>query len=143
MGSLSVWGNIRGFTVTEYVWSRDSGIFRRWWAKVVSPYNDSKDDSEPDTVDSEDEPISIEEGDRILATSLLPPPPMEICASSTISQRLVEAFQTNMEATTPVLEYLKEFTLVFSKQTFNVLHSVSHSQLCLCLRPSSDVAAGT
>ena len=26
-----------------------------------------------------------------------------------------------MEATTPVLEYLKEFTLVFSKQTFDVL----------------------
>ena len=38
MGSSSVWGNIRGFTVTEYVRSRDSGIFRRWWAKVVSPY---------------------------------------------------------------------------------------------------------
>ena len=39
MRSSSVWGNIRGFTVTEYVQSRDSGIFRRWWAKVVSPYN--------------------------------------------------------------------------------------------------------
>ena len=39
MGSSSVWGNIRGFTVMEYVRSRDSGIFRRWWAKVVSPYN--------------------------------------------------------------------------------------------------------
>ena len=38
MGSSLVWGNIRGFTVTEYVRSRDSGIFRRWWAKVVSPY---------------------------------------------------------------------------------------------------------
>ena len=46
---------------------------------------------------------------------------MEIHASSTISQRLAEAFQTNMEAMTPVLEYLKEFTLVFSKQTFDVL----------------------
>ena len=39
MGSLSVWGNIQGFTVTEYVRSCDSGIFRRWWAKVVSPYS--------------------------------------------------------------------------------------------------------
>ena len=38
MGSSLVWGNIRGFTVTEYVRSRDSGIFQRWWAKVVSPY---------------------------------------------------------------------------------------------------------
>ena len=46
---------------------------------------------------------------------------MEIRTSSTISQRLAEAFQTNMEATTLVLEYLKEFTLVFSKQTFDVL----------------------
>ena len=83
--------------------------------------HDSEDDSEPDTIDSEDEPISIEEGDWILATGLLPPPPMEIHTSSTISQRLAEAFQTNMEATNPVLEYLKEFTSVFSKQTFDVL----------------------
>ena len=83
--------------------------------------HDSEDDSELNTVDSEDEPISIEEGDQILATGLLPPPPMEICALSTISQRLAEAFQTNTEATTSVPEYLKEFTLVFSKQTFDVL----------------------
>ena len=83
--------------------------------------HDSEDDSEPDTVDSEDEPISIEEGDWILATGLLPPPLMEICTLSTISQRLAEAFQTNIEATTPVPEYLKEFTSVFSKQTFDVL----------------------
>ena len=39
MGSSSVWGNIQGFTVTEYVQSHDSGIFRRWWVKVVSPYS--------------------------------------------------------------------------------------------------------
>ena len=39
MGLSSVWGNIRGFTVTEYVQSRDSGIFRRWWVKVESPYS--------------------------------------------------------------------------------------------------------
>ena len=83
--------------------------------------HDSEGDSELDTIDSEDEPISIEEGDQIVATSLLPPPLMEICTSSTISQRLAEGFQTNMEATTPVLEYLKEFTSVFSKQTFDVL----------------------
>ena len=24
--------------MTEYVWSCDSGIFRSWWPKVVSPY---------------------------------------------------------------------------------------------------------
>ena len=83
--------------------------------------HDSEDDSEVADINSEDEPLSIEEGDRILATGLIPPPSMEICASSTISQRLAEAFQTNIEATTSVLEYLKEFTLVFSKQTFDVL----------------------
>ena len=42
MGSSSVWGDIWGFTVTEYVWSRDLGIFRRWWAKVVFPYTEPK-----------------------------------------------------------------------------------------------------
>ena len=46
MGLSSVWGNIRGFTVTEYVRSRDSGIFRRWWAKVVSPYSSASSKSQ-------------------------------------------------------------------------------------------------
>jgi RNase H-like domain found in reverse transcriptase/Reverse transcriptase (RNA-dependent DNA polymerase)/Integrase zinc binding domain/Chromo (CHRromatin Organisation MOdifier) domain len=83
--------------------------------------HDSENDSGLDATDSENEPISVEEGDRILATGLLPPPSMNICASSTISQRLAEAFQTNAEAVTPVPGYLKEFTSVFSKQTFDVL----------------------
>ena len=73
------------------------------------------------TPDAEDEPISIEEGDQILATGLLPTPTMDICASSTISQRLAEAFQANTEAVTPIPEYLKEFTSMFSKQSFDVL----------------------
>ena len=63
----------------------------------------------------------MEEGDQILATGLFPTPSMEIRASSTISQRLAEAFQANTEATTPIPEYLQEFTSMFSKQTFNVL----------------------
>ena len=46
---------------------------------------------------------------------------MNIRASSTISQRLAEAHQANMEALNPVLEYLKEFTSVFSKQSFDTL----------------------
>ena len=75
-------------------------------------------DSDPNP---SDEPISIEEGDRILATGLLPHPPLEIRASSTISQRLAEAFQMNEEAATPVPEYLREFTSIFSKQSFDVL----------------------
>ena len=47
MGSSSVWGNIQGFTVTEYVRSRDSGIFRRWWVKVMSPYKSHLCGSQP------------------------------------------------------------------------------------------------
>ena len=83
--------------------------------------HDSEDDPGIDATDPENEPITIEEGDQILATGLLPRLSMDICASSTISQWLAEAFQTNTEAATTVLEYLKEFTLVFSKQTFNIL----------------------
>ena len=88
---------------------------------VLEVNHNSEDDSEIDATDSENEPISVEEGDQILATGLLPPLSMDICASSTISQWLAEAFQTNTEAVTLVLEYLKEFTLVFSKQTFDIL----------------------
>ena len=45
------------------------------------------------TPNSNDEPPLLEEGDCILATGLLPPPSLDIQASSTISQRLVEAHQ--------------------------------------------------
>ena len=68
--------------------------------------HDAEDNSGLDDADSSVKPLSIEEGDRILATGLLPPPAMEVRASSTISQRLAKAFQTNMQATTPILEYL-------------------------------------
>ena len=71
--------------------------------------------------DLEETPASIEEGDRILATGLLPHPSMDIRASSTISQRLAEAFQTNSEVLSPIPDYLKEFTSVFSKQSFDAL----------------------
>ena len=81
--------------------------------------NHDSEDSE-DT-DLEEIPISVEEGDRILATGLLPHPSMDIRASSTISQRLAEAFQTNSEVLSPILDYLKEFTSVFSKQSFDAL----------------------
>ena len=56
--------------------------------------------------------------------------------SSTISQRLVEGFQTNAEAVTPVLEYLKEFTSVFSKQTFDIL---PEPKVRLAGRPQQDL----
>ena len=82
--------------------------------------HDSDEDSEPNTV-SPEETISVEEGDRILATGLLLRKSEEIRASSTISQWLVEAFQANTEASTLIPDYLKEFTSIFSKQSFDVL----------------------
>ena len=70
---------------------------------------------------SKDKTLLIEEGDHILATGLLPSSLIDIRASSTISQRLAEAYQVNVEALNPVPDYLKEFTSVFSKMSFNVL----------------------
>ena len=75
--------------------------------------HDSSDSADPN---QESEPLSMEEGDHILATRLFPHPSMDIRALSTISQRLVEAHQANTEALNPVPEYLKEFTSMFSKQ---------------------------
>ena len=83
--------------------------------------HDSEEDLMSEAVNPEDESISVEEGDWILAAGLIPIPSMDICASSTILQRLAEAFQANTEAVTLVLEYLKEFTSMFPKQSFNVL----------------------
>ena len=83
--------------------------------------HDTVDDIEIDDPYSECGPLSVEEGDRILATGLFPCPSMDIQASSTISQRLVEVFQVNAEALSPVPDYLKEFASVFSKQSFDVL----------------------
>ena len=56
---------------------------------VLEVNHDSEDDSRIGATDLENEPISIEEGDQILATGLLPPPSMDICTSSTISQGLL------------------------------------------------------
>jgi hypothetical protein len=46
----------------------------------------------------------------------------DICALSTISTHLAEAFKANSEANTPfILDYLKEFLDVFSKKSFDTL----------------------
>ena len=81
------------------------------------------DSGAPDEDTSDKAPESIEVGDRIFATGLLPSPSsMDIRASSTISQQLAEAFKTNSEAASPPIpEYLKEFSSVFSKESFDVL----------------------
>ena len=59
--------------------------------------HDIADNTELDDSCLEHEPLSIEEGDHILATGLFPCPSMDIWASSTILQRLAEAFQANTE----------------------------------------------
>ena len=66
---------------------------------------------------------------------------MNICASSTILQRLAEAFQANTEAVIPVLEYLKEFTSVFSKQSFDVLPEPKEWDHTVELIPGSKLSA--
>ena len=83
--------------------------------------HDLEDDSGLSITDPEDEPISIEDGDRIFSTGLLPTLSIEIWVSYMFSQRLAEAFQANSEALTPVPDYLKEVTSVFSRKSFNVL----------------------
>ena len=66
---------------------------------------------------------------------------MEVCVLSTISQRLAEAFQTNMQATTPILEYLWEFTSVFSKHTFDALPEPKEWDHAIELVPGSKLSS--
>ena len=89
----------------------------------ISHDSDSLDE---DISDAPPQSPCIEEGDRILATSLMLQmetlPSMTIGASSTISQHLAEAFKANSEAQyPPIPEYLTEFTSVFSKKSFDIL----------------------
>jgi len=65
----------------------------------------------------------LKEGDQIWVTGLLPEPEY-ICASSTISQCLVEAFKWNSEPPDykkHIPPHLHDFHSVFSKESFNNL----------------------
>src|SRR6202522_1780855 len=86
-----------------------------------------------DAEDSNDKEECIDQGDQILASGPLPPRPSEdICASSTISTCLAEAFKANSEATAPsVPDYLKEFSDVFSKKSFDTLPETSNGTTLL------------
>ena len=79
-------------------------------------------DSEEEEPKEAEEPI--EPGDCIFSIGLVPAP-AEIQATSSVSQRLAEAFKCNSEASAPsgrsVPEYLKEFDSVFSKESFDAL----------------------
>jgi len=95
------------------------------WTEAVSdgPALELHTDSE------EEEPEEVEEliepGDCTFAIGLVPAP-AEIRATSSVSQRLAEAFKRNSEASAPcsrwsIPEYLKEFDSVFSKESFDAL----------------------
>ena len=47
--------------------------------------------------------------------------PSPFCGYQSLLHHLAEAFQTNSEVLSLILDYLKEFTSVFSKQTFDAL----------------------
>ena len=80
------------------------------------------------TDSKEEEPKEAEEpikpGDCIFAIGLVPAP-AEIWATSSVSQHLAEAFKCNSKSSGPsgqsILEYLKEFDSVFSKESFDAL----------------------
>ena len=78
-------------------------------------------DSEEEEPEEAEEPIKP--GDCIFAIGLVPAP-VEIWATSSVSQHLAEAFKRNSETSPswrPILEYLKEFDSVFSKESFDAL----------------------
>ena len=89
-------------------------------------HDSNSNSSNKDMSNAPSESPSMEEGDCILATGLLPPTlSMDIRASSTISQHLVEAFKANSEVESPPIpEYLKEFTSIFSKKSFDALPKI-------------------
>ena len=107
---------------------------RREWKvqarRIVDCSKGEIPDLDRDDEDDEDVDAEIEDGDRIFATGLHQPLE-EIRAASTISQHLAEAFKRNRDSPdtkkdTPVsaediLAHLREFSAVFSKESFDVL----------------------
>ena len=86
---------------------------------------DEDSDEDPETSDESDAASdeSLEEGDRIWATRLLPKPEY-IRASSTISQRLAEAFKRNSappDYEKHIPPHLRDFHAVFAKESFDDL----------------------
>jgi len=79
------------------------------------------DDNSADDNDGAD--IPLKDGNHILVTSI-PPEEEFICASSTTSQRLAEAFLKNTKPKTfcnSVLTHLHDFEDVFTKSSFDAL----------------------
>jgi len=95
---------------------------RRMEAVSDGPVPELHTDSEEEEPEEAEEPI--EPGDHIFSIGLVPAP-AEIRATSSVSQRLAEAFKGNSKASAPsgwsVPEYLKEFDSIFSKESFDAL----------------------
>jgi len=95
-----------------------------WQTEAVSngPVPELHTDSEEEEPEEAEEPI--EPGDHIFAIGLVPAP-VEIRATSSVSQCLAEAFKHNSKASAPsgqsISEYLKEFDSIFSKESFDAL----------------------
>jgi len=94
------------------------------WTEAVSdgPVPELHTNSKEEEPEEAEEPIKP--GDCIFTIGLVPAP-AEIRATSSVSQCLAEAFKHNSKASAPsgwsVLEYLKEFDSVFSKESFDAL----------------------
>ena len=93
-----------------------------WRTEAVSdgPVPELHTDSKEEEPEEAGEPIKP--GDHIFAIGLVPAP-AEMRATSSVSQCLAKAFKHNSEASAPsgqsVLEYLKEFDSIFSKESFD------------------------
>jgi hypothetical protein len=74
--------------------------------------------------EEDDDTPEFEEGDRLFATGL-DQPAEEVRATSTVSQRLAEAFKRNSDPLpsnkSGVPDYLRDFDSVFSKESFDAL----------------------
>ena len=90
-------------------------------AAQSEPVPELHTDSEEEEPEEAEEPIKP--GDCIFAIGLVPAP-AEIRVTSSVSQCLAKAFKRNSESAPSgrsILEYLKEFDSVFSKESFDVL----------------------
>jgi hypothetical protein len=98
--------------VNSEEWHRDDGYDPADDDDLLELFPDSEDDD-----DDEDE---LEEGDHILYTMFAPVE--EICASSTVLQRLAEAYARNSAAArTDVLPWAVDFSDIFNKESFDSL----------------------
>ena len=95
--------------------------------KPLCTMEEEQDDEEEEQENSEESEDRVEDGDRIWATGLLPPP-VPLRASGTTSQRLAEAFHRNNPPPKEgpgfreiVPAHLHEYGAVFEKTSFDTL----------------------